>query len=171
MSDNLQLVEILQQGGQVESWAADRLEYGYRDSSLKGCRGDFVVVTATLKLFESTPEACKSKIHEYQVYRERTQPTGASMGSIFKNPPDDYAGRLIDQSGLKGTRVGGVRVSEIHANFFINEGGATAEDMMQLIERVRDEVAMKHSVELELEIELVGDWGSESELDEARDWA
>ncbi|CAG0946012.1 partial UDP-N-acetylenolpyruvoylglucosamine reductase, partial [Anaerolineae bacterium] len=86
----------------------------------------------------------------------RTQPTEASVGSMFKNPPGHYAGQLVEQAGLKGARVGNVEVSLVHANFFINRGGATTGDLMQLIEIVRARVRAKFGIKLELEIEVVG---------------
>ena len=77
---------------------------------------------------------------------------------MFKNPPGDFAGRLIEAAGLKGTRVGGAEISSKHANFFINHGDATAIDIKRLIDLAQSEVAERFGVELELEIELVGEW-------------
>ena len=80
------------------------------------------------------------------------------MGSTFKNPPGSHAGYLIEQAGLRGTRVGGAQISELHGNFFMNTGAATAADVLALIEHARAEVRRQFGVELELEIELVGRW-------------
>jgi UDP-N-acetylmuramate dehydrogenase len=80
------------------------------------------------------------------------------MGSTFKNPPDSHAGYLIEQAGLRGCFIGGARISELHGNFFMNTGDATAADVLALIEYARTEVKRRFDVELELEIELVGDW-------------
>ncbi len=80
------------------------------------------------------------------------------MGSIFKNPPGDHAGRLIDAAGLKGYRIGDAQISPVHANFFINVGKASAHDFFLLIEHASKVVQDKFSVRLELEIELVGEW-------------
>lgn len=80
------------------------------------------------------------------------------MGSMFKNPSGDYAGRLIEAAGLKGFSIGGAEISSLHANFFINRGSATAADIHNLIKVARREVAEQFGVQLELEIELVGDW-------------
>ena len=80
------------------------------------------------------------------------------MGSMFKNPPGDYAGRLIEAAGLEGTRIGQAEISALHANFFLNLGGASAADIYRLIELARATVAEKFGVYLELEIELAGDW-------------
>lgn len=80
------------------------------------------------------------------------------MGSMFKNPPGDFAGRLIESAGLKGTRCGGAEISSLHANFFVNLGRASAADVYSLIRLAQDTVAQKFKVELELEIELLGEW-------------
>ena len=89
--------------------------------------------------------------------RRKSQPPGASMGSTFKNPPGDYAGRLIEAAGLKGTRIGGAEISQVHANFFINHSDAKASDMKALIDLTKETVARKFGVQLELEIEF--SWG------------
>ena len=78
------------------------------------------------------------------------------MGSTFKNPPDSHAGYLIEQAGLRGYRVGGAQISELHGNFFMNTGGATSADVLTLIEHARAEVKRQFGIEMELEIELVG---------------
>ena len=95
---------------------------------------------------------------EFVAYRKRTQPPGASTGSMFKNPPGDYAGRLIEAAGLKGVRVGDAQISPLHANFFINLGNASAADFYALIQQARQAVAEKFAVRLDLEIELIGEW-------------
>ena len=89
--------------------------------------------------------------------RKSSQPPGATMGSMFKNPPGDYAGRLIEAAGLKGYRVGQAQISPVHANFFSNLGGATSTEMIELIEIAQQVVADKFKVRLELEIEVVGE--------------
>jgi UDP-N-acetylmuramate dehydrogenase len=135
------------------------LDYGYRHSSLK-TRSDrrFLVLMATFSLKPDDPAQIQARMDECIAYRKSTQPPGASLGSIFKNPPGDYAGRLIEVAGLKGYSVGGAQVSPVHANFFINTGGATAGDYYALIQHVREVVSVRLGVTLELEIELVGDW-------------
>ena len=80
------------------------------------------------------------------------------MGSMFKNPSGDYAGRLLDAAGLKGTRIGGAEISPVHANFFINQAGAAASDVYDLIQLARQTVLEKFDIELALEIELIGEW-------------
>jgi UDP-N-acetylmuramate dehydrogenase len=97
-------------------------------------------------------------MNRYLAHRRRTQPPGASMGSMFKNPPGDYAGRLIEAAGLKGTRIGEAEISSLHGNFFLNLGQARASEVRQLIDLARATVAEKFGIELDLEIEYLGDW-------------
>jgi UDP-N-acetylmuramate dehydrogenase len=97
-------------------------------------------------------------MEQFSAQRRGTQPPGASMGSMFKNPPGDFAGRLIEAAGLKGRRVGGAEISPAHANFFINDGKATAADIGALIALARSTVREKMGIQLELEVELLGDW-------------
>jgi UDP-N-acetylmuramate dehydrogenase len=145
--------EILQ-----EEWSVERFEYAYRSSSIKRQPGQVVVLSAQLKLSQSTHEAVQAKMDEFTELRRRSQPTGASLGSIFKNPASDYAGRLIEAAGLKGKKMGKVEISQKHANFFINQDRATASDYAALIRLVQKEVSEKFGINLELEIELLGDW-------------
>jgi len=136
------------------------MQFGYRHSQLK-VRGDrrFFVMRAEFRLDRYKPEAIQERMDHYNDYRRRTQAPCASLGSIFKNPPGDFAGRLIESAGLKGLRVGSVQVSAVHANFFVNTGdGATASDYSELIRQVRERVAKATGVALELEIQTLGDW-------------
>ncbi|MEW5871364.1 MAG: UDP-N-acetylmuramate dehydrogenase [Chloroflexota bacterium] len=171
MAGNLRLAEILHrmdseftefaaQGEEPrrEMWAADRLDFIYRGSLLKRQAGRAVVLAAHLQLAHSTPQAVQARIDEFVAHRRRTQPPGASMGSMFKNPPGDYAGRLIEAVGLKGARMGGAEISNLHANFFTNQGQATASDVYALIQMAQQRVLEKFGVRLELEIELLGEW-------------
>lgn len=133
------------------------LAYAYRSSSLKR-REDrrFLVTMATLTLSHGDASAINAEMDHFIAARKRSQPPGASLGSIFKNPPGDYAGRLIETCGLKGFSVGGAQVSPIHANFFINTGSATASDYYTLIQRVQAAVHEQTGVLLETEVELLG---------------
>jgi UDP-N-acetylmuramate dehydrogenase len=164
VAGSLVMAEILQHEAGREYWSSERLEYAYRDSWLKRNPGAAVVLTATFKLERSTKEQVKAQMAEYTSFRKRTQPKGASWGSMFKNPPDDHAGRLIDAAGLKGLQRGNVQISKQHANFFLNLGDAKAEDAWYLIQKARHEVAKQFGIELELEVELLGDWGMEAEI-------
>jgi UDP-N-acetylmuramate dehydrogenase len=154
----LKVAEILQPDVGRQRWTLDQLVFSYRSSVLKSMRGQVVVLSATLRLSHGSPEEIQQRMDEFLAFRRRTQPSGASMGSMFKNPPDDFAGRLIDEAGLKGTSIGGAEISTLHANFFINHGSARAQDVYALIQRARQAVLEKFGVELELEIDLFGEW-------------
>lgn len=155
---SLRMVAILQQDGRTVSRTAKQLDYDYRTSWLKRNPGKAVVLSATFKLEQATPEEVQVRMKEFGDYRRETQPTGASWGSMFKNPEGDFAGRLIEEVGLKGLRRGGAEVNEHHANFFVNKGEATAGDVWALITEVQRRVAEETGVELELEIEPIGAW-------------
>jgi UDP-N-acetylmuramate dehydrogenase len=134
------------------------LAYDYRQSSLKrSADRRFLVLDATFAFTSDDPAQINARMDANIAHRKRTQPPGASLGSIFKNPPGDYAGRLIESAGLKGYRIGGAQVSPVHANFFINTGAATASDYYALILHVRDDVRRQTGVMLEMEVELVGE--------------
>jgi UDP-N-acetylmuramate dehydrogenase len=161
MAGSVRWVEIfsLEDRPHIEVWGTSQMRYGYRTSALKGNRGTYIVLTATLVLEPGQdPDELNAKSEEYVAYRKRTQPPGASLGSIFKNPPDDYAGRLVEAAGLKGAIIGGVQISPVHANFIVNSGEGTAADYRALIELARRTVQEKLGVTLELEIELIGAW-------------
>jgi len=159
MSDHLVWAEVLAPNGEVHRWSLPDLAYDYRSSVLKQEKARHVVMKARLRLDHRDPGLIREKMDEFLAFRKKTQPPGASMGSMFKNPPGDYAGRLIEQAGLKGMRVGGAQISDLHGNFFINQGGATAGEVWSLIKKSRKAVAEKFGVNLKLEIELVGEWG------------
>ena len=112
-----------------------------------------------IRLLREDPEKLRATIEEYKRHRKVTQPPQKSAGSVFKNPPGDYAGRLVDQSGLKGKTHGKAQISKRHANFFVNVGGASAADVVALIVEARNRVHEQFSVDLELEVELRGEWG------------
>lgn len=157
LSGNLLMAEILHQYGR-ENWPVEHFDYSYRNSMLKRRPGKWVVLTATLALEQSTPESVQARMDELTERRHRTQPPGASMGSMFKNPPGEAAGRLIDLAGLKGRQMGEAQISPLHGNFFVNLGKASAAEIFALISLARTQVAEKFGVELELEVELLGDW-------------
>jgi len=157
MTGNLIWTEILTELGR-ERWPAERMEYGYRTSALKREEIKAIVLSAELGLKNATKEEVSVKIRQFSERRKSTQPPGASMGSMFKNPPDDYAGRLIEAAGLKGTRIGNAEISIVHGNFFVNHGKTKASDIRALIELAQRTVQGKFGITLELEIELVGEW-------------
>jgi UDP-N-acetylmuramate dehydrogenase len=117
-----------------------------------------VVLEAKFALKPGDVEALKARVADITTRRKASQPPGASCGSVFKNPPGDYAGRLIEAAGLKGRKAGGAEISTVHANFFVNHGQATAADVKALIDLARETVQARFGVRLELEIELLGEW-------------
>lgn len=137
---------------------AKSLHYDYRSSIIKREGWECVVLTATFALEPCAREELTTRAESYTAHRKTTQPPGATIGSTFKNPPGDYAGRLIEAAGLKGLRRSGAMISPVHANFFINTGEATAQDFKALIDLARKEVQTQFGVSLELEIELIGEW-------------
>jgi UDP-N-acetylmuramate dehydrogenase len=159
VADVLRRVTILTEEGEIAELPANQLALGYRTSRFKGQRGREVVLAAEFALHREPVEDLKARMAQYTEFRRRTQPAGSSVGSIFKNPPGDFAGRLIEEAGLKGRQVGGAEISPLHANFIVNRGGARAADVLALIELARQTVRERFGVELELEIELVGEWG------------
>jgi UDP-N-acetylmuramate dehydrogenase len=139
--------------GAVEIWPPRALGLGYRRSAL-GPRS--IVVGATFAGRADDPADCGARIDDIVRWRREHQPGGQNAGSVFTNPPGDTAGRLIDSCGLKGRRVGGAVVSEKHANFFVAEPGARADDVVALIRDVQREVAQQTGARLEPELRLVG---------------
>jgi UDP-N-acetylmuramate dehydrogenase len=161
---SLQEIEILDlTTSALEIWPKERLNYTYRCSALKGVRDRYLVTRAVLQLDPGHDRAIlNAKADAFVEYRKRTQPAGASLGSIFKNPPGDHAGRLIEAAELKGQHVGEVYVSTKHANFFINLGRGTSSDYSTLIDLAQQTVKDRFGVELEIEIERVGDWSTDA---------
>lgn len=157
MAGNLIWAELLTENGR-EKFTAEQMAYGYRTSALKRGELDGVVLAAELSLQNSTKEEVTVKVEQFSAHRKATQPPGASMGSMFKNPNGDYAGKLIEASGLKGTRIGNAEISPLHGNFFVNHANTKADDIFALIQLVQKTVKEKQGVDLELEIELVGEW-------------
>jgi UDP-N-acetylmuramate dehydrogenase len=166
VAENLVVAEILQRVDdkiQRSNWSVDQFAYDYRTSVLKSGEITAVVLNATFGLVKSTPKEVKGRISEIAEKRKSSQPQGASLGSMFKNPPGDFAGRLIEEAGLKGNRVGDVEISQVHGNFFLNRGKGTAKDIAELIELSRNAVKDQFGVDLELEIQFIGDWNKENQ--------
>jgi len=156
MADSVVWAEVVVSSGAVERWDAGRLAFGYRSSALKHDPSR-LVRRAVLAVRRDDPTAILTRIAAHSAYRRRTQPTTPSVGSVFQNPPGDFAGRLIEDAGLKGHGEGGARISHVHANFFVNEGGAHARDVRRLIAAARSAVARRAGIRLDLEIETLGD--------------
>jgi UDP-N-acetylmuramate dehydrogenase len=155
MKDVVESVAIADPSGRgVRELSAAELRFRYRSLELEP---GAVVVGARLRTSEEDPERVRARMRTLLDERRATQPLDRlSCGSVFKNPEGDHAGRLIEAAGLKGRRSGDAEISDVHANFIVNRGGATASDVLRLIEIARTEVARRFSVELETEVEIVG---------------
>lgn len=158
---------LLLPGGATDVWSNEQLGFGYRTSALKasgsreaaagGAQGRPIVLEARLRLHRDDPVRLAEQMATIAAERRSKTPSGSSCGSSFKNPPGTSAGRLLDAAGLKGTRVGGAVVSDRHANYIVNLGGATANDVLRLMEIMRARVFDEFAVELEPEVEIVGE--------------
>jgi UDP-N-acetylmuramate dehydrogenase len=158
VKDCLIAVEAIDPAGRVHQLSAADCQFAYRDSAFKsGPARSWVITRATFAVQPGDPTAIRERIKQVQKHRRDTQPIDKrSLGSTFKNPPGDSAGRLIDAAGLKGRRIGGAQVSPKHANFIVNVGGATADDVLALVAEMRDGVRQRFGIELEPEIRIVG---------------
>ncbi len=152
--DLLEEVTLVSRSGALRVVPAASIPHGYRWSAL--CDGDDVVASATLRLRPATREEVDARLAEVRERRRKALPTEPNAGSVFKNPPGDHAGRLLEACGLKGERVGGAVVSERHANVIVNAGGATAADVRALMARMRDAVRDRFGVDLVPEVEDLG---------------
>jgi len=158
IDDVVKNITLLFSNGKVKRVSKKWMEFGYRTSKIKkvAMGKKPIILSTTLQLQESSPKDIQ-KVIEIKIKKKKaTQPWGFSAGSIFKNPENNYAGMLIDKSGLKGKRIGGAVISDLHANFILNQDNASANDIYQLIKLVKKEVKDKFEIELELEIELIG---------------
>ncbi len=158
MAGNLISVELFHRQHGRQTWPVDKLEYGYRTSLLKREHPPVLILSAELALKHGNQPDIQSKMEQFSIQRRATQPPGASMGSMFKNPPGDKAGRLLEAAGLKGKSIGNATISTQHANFFINNGMTRAADMRALIELAQKAVLDQFGIKLELEVELIGEW-------------
>jgi len=170
--------------GAVEEWPLERLRYGYRTSALKeNANGQTlnakdtglndaapstqpfafslqplafpIVLAAEFRLLRAEPDSLAEHLERTAAIRKSKTPWGSSCGSVFKNPPGDSAGRLIEAAGLKGTRAGQAQIAEKHANYIVNLGGASSDDVLRLMEIAQSEVLRQFGVELQLEVQLI----------------
>jgi UDP-N-acetylmuramate dehydrogenase len=132
------------------------LDLSYRHSILHE-HPDWVVLRAGYTLIPGDPTELKARIKEFRAQRMNGSPNRPSCGSTFKRPQGDFPGRVIEAAGLKGTRVGNIEVSPVHANYLVNLGGGTSEDALALIELVRDRVRERLGIELESEVRIIGE--------------
>ena len=163
----LESATVLMGDGSERGMPVDELGLSYRHSRFKeAAEGDGgrvgpaeIVLSAVFRLRPAPPAEIRARLDEIRRWRREHQPLGIpSAGSVFRNPPGESAGRLIDTLGLKGHRIGGAVVSEKHANFIVNDRKGTAADVRALAEHVRHEVRGRLGIELAYEIEFAGDW-------------
>ena len=149
-------VDIVHSDGRAERLTTADLNMSYRTSHVPD---GAIIAAATFQTTGADIDVEQELLKTFLERRKATQPLHLpSCGSTFRNPPGDHAGRLIEASGLKGYRVGGACVSEKHANFVVNDGPCTANDIRAVIEHVQDEVERQHSVRLQREVHFIGEW-------------
>ncbi len=156
VSGTVDEVEGIERDGVVRRIPRDGLAFAYRRTALPA---GFLVTAVRFRLRPEASDAVQARLEGARARRTASQPHGgANAGSIFKNPRGDYAGRLVEAAGLKGTRVGGARISEAHGNFIVNEGDARAADVQALMQETQRVVWERSGVWLEPEVRLVGSW-------------
>jgi UDP-N-acetylmuramate dehydrogenase len=162
MKDVVVDIEILDRTGRhVQRIPRDKLDFRYRE--LHGLEPGSIIVAARLRVDESERSEVQHEIDRLLRHRQATQPTDIpSCGSVFRNPPGQFAGQLIEAVGLKATRQGGAEISAIHANFIVNHGGATADDVLRLIDIARSTVEERTGIRLETEVKVLGTQGENS---------
>jgi len=157
IKDTLASVRALDQEGRPVELEGQELSLSYRTSDV--CERGLTILEATFELRRSDRAAIASQVKQLMAERREKQPvSGRTAGSVFKNPPDGYAGELLECAGAKGMSVGGARVSARHANFIENFGGASAADIRELARRLQQLVADSCGIMLESEIRIVGEW-------------
>ena len=142
--------------GEAIRMSAEDLELSYRRSILHD-HPDWVVLRAGYALAPGDPQELKARIKEFRAQRMNGSPNRPSCGSTFKRPPGDFPGRVIEAAGLKGTRIGQIEVSPVHANYFVNLGGGTAREAIELMALVRERVSERLGIELEPEVRVIGE--------------
>jgi UDP-N-acetylmuramate dehydrogenase len=156
MKDVIESVEVrLPNGRDLLQLSGDELRFRYRALDLPA---GAVVVSARFRTSSDDPAEIQERMRAHLEHRRRTQPVDRlTCGSVFKNPQGDYAGRLIEATGLKGARVGDAEISTLHANFVVNRGRAVASDVLRLIERAHSEVLHRFGIDLEPEVRVLGE--------------
>jgi len=153
IKDILESVTVLLPNGRIKTFKTEDLNFGYRNSKLKGSQ--IIIISACFKLKILAPSVIKSIALECMLKRNQSQPQGLSLGSVFKKYGDVPAGKLIDEAGMKGYSVGGCSISEKHANFIVNNGGGTATDYKKIVKEVQTKIKKLYNLDLELEVEYV----------------
>ena len=161
ISENLIHVEVINSKSEIQKIQKKDLNFSYRQSSFNK---DDILLSAKFNLKKADKDIIKENFIEAQSGRKKSQPLNKrSAGSLFKNPKNNSAGKLLDEAGLKGFSIGDAKISEKHANFFINDGDATSKDMLMLIKKAHKEVKDKFNVNLSLEVKLMGFYEEEIE--------
>jgi UDP-N-acetylmuramate dehydrogenase len=156
ISKILTRAHVLFEDGTMEWLSNEQMEFTYRTSVLQKKRPG-IVLEAEFKLIEGDRAAIVAQMQKNKDYRKETQPWNfPCAGSIFRNPLPQYAGKLIEEAGLKGYQIGGAKISEMHGNFIVNAGNATANDVLALIQHVKDTINQLFAVKLETEVEIIG---------------
>ena len=151
--DMVESVRLMDFGGNVQERARKELDVNYRCCATLQSQ---IALEATLRGQPDLRELIEQRMREFSQKRWHSQPAAPSAGCIFKNPASIPAGKLVDELGLKGTRVGGAFVSAEHGNFIVNDGTATARDVLELIEIIRQRARAERKIELETEVEIIG---------------
>jgi UDP-N-acetylmuramate dehydrogenase len=156
ISKILTKAHILFEDGSMEWISNDEMEFTYRTSVLQKKRPG-IVLEAEFQLTKGDRTAIVSQMQRNKDYRKETQPWNfPCAGSIFRNPLPNYAGKLIEEAGLKGYQMGGAKISEMHGNFIVNAGNATAKDVLDLIQHIKDTILHLYGVKMETEVEIIG---------------
>lgn len=157
IGDAITHVSTVSSAGEIAEFDRSRLDFSYRRLALAS---DVVITSVSFRLLRSSVGKLRQVVESVQEKRRARQPLGyPNAGSIFKNPPNEFAGRLVERTGLKGTIRGGAQISPEHANFIVNLGDARADDVRELMGLMQDEVWRRSGIWLEPEVRLVGDWG------------
>lgn len=168
IGDSIVAVDVVKLNGRVRRLERDKLKFEYRESHLGK---EEIITGVTLHLKPGDPVKLQKQTMEGIQRRRETQPlTMPNAGSIFKNPPGESAGRLIEKSNLKGVRVRGAQISEVHANFIVNVGGATARDVLTLVKMIREKVKDEAELALEMEVKVLGVEPDDESAPRLPDW-
>ena len=153
--DLVESVKVIDKNGNINTLHKKEAGFSYRSSRFQ-TSGE-IILSAKIKLEQTGPKEIEAKTRDI-LERKTNHPAGATVGSTFKNPENYHSGELIEKAQLKGKSIGGAKISEKHANFIINEGDATAKDVKQLIDLMKQTVKEKFKVDLEEEVRYIGEW-------------
>ena len=153
ISDVIRSIEVMNKNGKKKKVKRADLDFGYRKLNVNNT---IAILSGVFCLDYGEKDALEEKVNNFLKERRESQPKGESAGCIFKNPIGDSAGRLIDELGFKGEKIGGARVSDVHANFIMNDGTATCKDFISLIRKIRQRVHEEKGITLDYEIKFLG---------------